>query len=84
MVETAKQFADRLLDIHLKNVTEATAKGKCSRLGHGVIDIPAFFRTLLAINYTGVASFEYEIEENDPLPGLTESVAYARQVLATI
>ena len=42
------------------------------------------FRTLVAINYTGVASFEYEIEENDPLPGLTESVAYARQVLATI
>jgi len=49
-----------------------------------VIDIPKFVRTLLKINYSGVVSFEYEKDENDPLPGLAESVGYLRGVLAAV
>jgi sugar phosphate isomerase/epimerase len=83
-VADAKRFADRLLDVHLKDVSAASAEGKCVEAGRGVIDLPAFLRTLIEINYKGIASFEYEKDPDDPLPGLAESVGYVRGVLATL
>ena len=80
----AEKFADRLLDVHIKDVTQATAKGTTVEIGRGVIDIPKFLRTLLKINYAGIVSFEYEKDSDDPLPGLAESVGYVRGALAAI
>jgi sugar phosphate isomerase/epimerase len=80
----AEKYADRLLDVHIKDVSAATARGSTVEIGRGVIDIPKFLRTLVKIDYAGVVSFEYEKDENDPLPGTAESVGYVRGVLATI
>ena len=80
----AERFADRLLDVHIKDVSATTAEGKCVEAGRGVIDIPKFLRTLNGIGYTGIVSFEYEKDGDDPMPGLAESVGYVRGVLATI
>ncbi len=82
--ESAERFADRLLDVHIKDVSAAKAQGRTVEIGRGVIDIPKFVRTLLKIRYSGVVSFEYEKDENDPLPGLAESVGYVRGVLAAV
>ncbi len=79
-----EKFADRLLDVHIKDVTQASVDGKPIEVGRGVIDIPKFLRTLLKIDYTGVVSFEYEKDAENPLPGLAESVGYVRGVLAAI
>ena len=81
---SAERFADRLLDVHIKDVSEATAKGENIEVGRGVIDIPKFVRTLLKIGYEGVVSFEYEKDADDPFVGLAESVGYARGVLAAV
>jgi len=78
------QFADRLLDVHIKDETAADAKGSATEVGRGVINIPQVIRALVKINYTGIVSFEYEKSENDPLPGLAESVGYVRGVMAAI
>jgi sugar phosphate isomerase/epimerase len=83
-VADAKRFADRLLDLHVKDVSAAAPEGKTLEIGRGVIDIPQFMRTLIEINYSGIASFEYEKDPDDPLPGLAESVGYIRGVLAAI
>ena len=82
--ESAEKFADRLHDVHMKDVSAAEAKGKTVEVGRGVIDIPRFLKTLLKINYTGKVSFEYEKDANDPIPGLAESVGYTRGVLTVI
>jgi sugar phosphate isomerase/epimerase len=82
--ESAKKYADRLLDVHIKDVSEAAAQGTTVEIGRGVIDIPKFVRTLLKIGYTGIVSFEFEKDEQDPLPGVAESVGYVRGVLATV
>jgi sugar phosphate isomerase/epimerase len=81
---SAEKFADRLLDVHIKDVSAATAKGRGVEVGRGVIDIPKFLRTLLKINYSGVVAFEYEKDADDPLAGLAESVGYVRGVLAAV
>ncbi|UCE99274.1 MAG: sugar phosphate isomerase/epimerase [Planctomycetota bacterium] len=82
--EAAEKFADRLLDVHIKDVSAATVEGTTVEIGRGVIDIPKFVRSLLNIKYTGITSFEYEKDAKDPLPGVAESVGYVRGVLATI
>lgn len=82
--ESARRFAGRLLDVHIKDVSSATAEGSTVEIGRGVIDIPKFLRTLIDIKYKGVVSFEYEKDENDPLAGLAESAGYVKGVLAAI
>jgi sugar phosphate isomerase/epimerase len=80
----ARECADRLHDIHLKDVSESTGKGKTVEIGRGVIDIPKFLKTLIDIDYSAMASFEYEKDSKDPLPGLAESIGYTRGVLAVV
>ncbi len=78
------QFGDRLHDVHFKDVSSADAKGGCVEMGRGVIDVPKVMRALVKINYTGIAAFEYEKDADDPVPGLAESVGYARGVMAAL
>ena len=39
---------------------------------------------LVEVGYQGMASYEYEADEKDPLPGLCECVGYTKGVLATL
>jgi len=83
-IAMTKKYDDRLLDIHIKDVSEATAKGHSIEAGRGVINLPKFIRTLIKINYSGIVSFEYEKDAEDPMAGLAESVGYVRGILAAI
>ena len=53
-------------------------------VGEGAMPIPAIFRQLSAMNYPGYVNLEYEIDADDPLPGMQRSFAYMRGVLAGI
>ena len=81
LIKTTRQCGDRLLDVHLKDVTAASAKGRACPAGRGVIDLPAFFKVLVEIGYPGVTALEYESEADDPLPGSAESIGYCRGIL---
>jgi sugar phosphate isomerase/epimerase len=83
-VASIVEFADRLIDFHIKDVSAANAKGGAIEMGRGVIDIPAVMRALIQTGFAGIAAFEYEKDADDPVPGLAESVGYARGVLAAI
>jgi sugar phosphate isomerase/epimerase len=82
--ESAEKYFDRLFDVHIKDVSAATAEGTTVEMGRGVIDIPKFLRTLTRLKYKGTAAFEFEKDKNDPLAGVAESVGYARGVLSVI
>ncbi len=82
--QNARQYADRLFDLHLKDETIPEPQGKTLEIGRGGIDIPAVIRSLIDSGFDGVASFEYEKDAKDPLAGLAESVGYVRGVLATL
>ena len=82
--DTAAKYIDRLLDVHIKDVTSPNSFGGAIEVGRGVIDIPKFLRTLLQIEYSGKVSFEYEKDASSPLAGLAESVGYVRGALDSI
>lgn len=82
--DAALKYADRLLDVHFKDVSASTREGGPVEVGRGVIDIPQFIKTLLKIKFSGIASLEYEKDSKDPLPGAAESVGYVKGVLSTL
>jgi len=82
--EAYLQYHDRIMDMHIKDVTEATKDGKNLELGRGVINIPGLVKAMYKKPYTGYASFEHEKDPKDPLPGLAESVGYFKGVCKVI
>lgn len=83
-VENIKKYADRLYDLHLKDVNLAATKGTSVAFGRGVIDLPAVHKALIEINYNGVMAMEFEKDADDVLPGLAECVGYSKGVLGTL
>jgi sugar phosphate isomerase/epimerase len=83
-VQSCRQFKDRLYDMHVKDLSVKTAPDSQVAVGRGLIDFPALFRTLIDIGYQGQVGLEYEINAKDPLPGMIESIAYMRGVIAGI
>jgi sugar phosphate isomerase/epimerase len=81
---SAERCFDRLLDVHIKDVTAATAEGGPIEIGRGVINIPRFLGTLIRLGYAGTLSLEYEKDEKDPFPGAAESIGYVKGVLAAL
>ncbi|HVF86662.1 MAG TPA: sugar phosphate isomerase/epimerase [Pyrinomonadaceae bacterium] len=72
----------RLYDLHLKDINSTAPDGKTVEIGRGVLDTKPILQSLLKIKYSYLVSFEYEKDENDPLPGLSESVGYTKALLA--
>jgi len=83
-VKNVKKYADRLYDMHLKDVDMVAAEGKSVEFGRGVIDIPAVIGALKEINYSGVMAIEFEKDAKDVLPGLSESVGYAHGAIDSL
>lgn len=79
-----KDFFDRVFDMHIKDVTEATHKGETCIIGRGVINFPSFLKNVKKLGYKGTLSLEYEAEGKDPLPGMMESFGYVKGILATM
>ena len=82
--DEVERFFDRLLDVHMKDVSSPDAKGTTVECGRGVIDIPKLLTTLVKMKYSGTLHFEHEKDEKDPLPGVAESVGYVRGVVAML
>ena len=81
VVQAVSAAGSRLLDMHMKDLRDLSDSESQCAIGEGVIPVPAVFRTLLDIGYSGYVNLEYEIEPEDPLAGMQRSFAYMRGVL---
>jgi sugar phosphate isomerase/epimerase len=72
----------RLFNMHAKDLTDLTAKESQVAVGEGKIDIRGIFAALVETNYRGFVDLEYEINGDNPMPGVIASFAYMRGVLA--
>lgn len=80
-VVAMEKYADRIHDIHLKNVTSPDKKGRAAELPRGAMDLVGFVKVLRKVGYAGVLGLEYEKDMNDPLLGIAESVGYFRGLM---
>lgn len=74
--------APRLYDVHMKDLADMKVRESQVDVGDGHMPVRRIFESLIAIHYEGLVDLEYEIHENDPLPGMSRSFAYMRGVLA--
>jgi sugar phosphate isomerase/epimerase len=84
-VDLVKAVADtgpRLHDMHAKDLSDLSDRDSQVIVGEGNIPFADLFRQLLAMNYQGHVNLEYEIDAGDPLPGMKQSFAHMRGVLA--
>jgi sugar phosphate isomerase/epimerase len=81
IVEAIAEAGDRVLDIHVKDLDDLlVAESQCI-VGEGSMPMPAIFEQLVAMEYSGYVNLEYEIDAQNPLPGMLQSFAYMRGVL---
>ena len=84
VVRAAADAGPRLLDLHAKDLRDLSAKESQCVVGEGRIPIVGLFRQLQAMGYPGYVNLEYEIDADDPLPGMQRSFAYMRGVRAAL
>jgi sugar phosphate isomerase/epimerase len=82
VVEAIHKAGPRLFDIHMKDLADGKVKESQVAVGQGVMPVPQIFKALIDMRYAGDVDLEYEIFENDPMPGVLQSFAYMRGVLA--
>ncbi|MFP4055662.1 MAG: sugar phosphate isomerase/epimerase family protein [Candidatus Brocadiia bacterium] len=80
-VAAVGKLGQRLHGFHLKDVNE---QNHDVVMGTGRLDFLALFRAMAEVGFQGFVSLEYEIHADDPVPGLTQSVAHCRSVLQQV
>ncbi len=81
VVEAIHATGSRLYDMHVKDLSDYTSRENQVAVGQGVIPFREIFQALAEIKYPGYVDLEYEINGDNPMPGVIESLAYMRGVL---
>ncbi len=84
IVEWIAKAGPRLLDMHAKDLSDPMVKESQVAVGEGKLPIRQIFAQLIKMKYNGSVNLEYEIQADDPLPGMKKSFAYMRQVLDSL
>jgi sugar phosphate isomerase/epimerase len=84
VVQAIHEAGPRLLNVHMKDLTNFESKDSQVAVGDGVIPMRKMFEALIATKYQGFVDLEYEIHPDDPMPGVIASFAYMRGVLEGI
>jgi sugar phosphate isomerase/epimerase len=82
VLESIHEAGGRLFDMHIKDLKDFSRHATQCPVGEGKMPVVAIFKELKRMNYHAGVMLEYEIDANDPLPGMQRSFAYMRGVLA--
>lgn len=84
VVEALAESGDRLLDMHMKDLSDLMVKESQCIVGEGAMPLEGIFTQLTKMSYTGYVNLEYEIDAEAPLPGMKKSFTNMRRVLARL
>jgi sugar phosphate isomerase/epimerase len=82
VVESIAEAGNRLFDMHIKDLRTFEPHAIQCDVGEGIMPITGIFKQLQKIGYQGSVNLEYEINGDNPLPGMKNSFSYMRGVLA--
>lgn len=83
-VAAIKKYADRIHEIHLKNIIIDPVKNYAMPGPRGQLDIPAILTALVEIGFTGPCLIEYEKDFTENELPLAESIGFYKGVMAAI
>ena len=79
-----REHADRIYDIHLKNIKIDPVRNLAKEGPRGELDVHGILTALADVGYSGVCHVEYEKDHGDNLVQLAESFGYYRGVCDAI
>src|SRR6266704_2538686 len=82
VVRSMLEAGPRLDNVQIKDLKNFRARRARVQVGDGIMPVKKIFEALSAIKYKGFVDLEYEIHADDPMPGVLESFAYMRGVMA--
>jgi sugar phosphate isomerase/epimerase len=82
VVQAIHEVGPRLFNVHMKDLTSFQSKESQVAVGDGIMPVHEMFAALIETKYNGFVDLEYEVHADDPMPGVIESFAYMRGVLA--
>ena len=80
-IEAVRKLGPRLLSFHFKDVN---AQKHDVVVGTGTTDLVALFTALKETKFAGPFSLEYEIQANNPMPGIAQSIKALREAIARV
>jgi sugar phosphate isomerase/epimerase len=75
------KIGKRIYGVHLKDVNEQKHDVV---IGTGILDIRGFVKALKEVGFKGAFMLEYELEPQNPVPGIQKSLDFVRKVLAEV
>lgn len=82
IVQSIAEAGPRLLDMHVKDLSDPMVKESQVDVGDGKLPFPQIFMQLIKMKYKGSVNLEYEINDQNVMPGMEKSFSYMRGVLA--
>jgi sugar phosphate isomerase/epimerase len=80
--DVVQEIADagpRVLDLHMKDLKDLMDKKTQCPVGEGKMPVAEIFKQLEKTEFKGYANLEYEIDADDPLPGMKKSFDFMRK-----
>lgn len=84
VVDAIHAAGPRLYNVHMKDLTDFHSRDSQVAVGDGKIPIGDIFIALKKTNYKGFVDLEYEIEPDNPMPGVERSFAFMRRTSASL
>lgn len=84
VIEEMVLAGPRLLDMHMKDLRDLMVSSSQCDVGEGKMPVVGIFKQLKKMNYAGIVHLEYEINADNPLPGMQKSFSYMRGVNAAL
>jgi Sugar phosphate isomerases/epimerases len=81
VVEAIHATGPRLYDMHVKDLANYQSRDSQVAVGEGILPFREIFQAIAEIKYPGFVDLEYEINGDNPMPGVIESFAYMRGML---
>jgi len=85
--DVVQEIADagaRVLDLHMKDLKDLMNKNTQCPVGEGKMPVKEIFAQLLKQGFKGCANLEYEIDADNPLPGMQKSFEFMRRAAAAV
>jgi sugar phosphate isomerase/epimerase len=82
VVRATADAGARLHDMHAKDLRDFSSVDSQCVVGEGKMPVAEIFRQLRSMRYPGYVNLEYEIEPDNPLPGMKQSFAYMRGAIS--
>lgn len=84
VVQEIANAGPRLFDMHFKDLKDANPKATYVNVGEGIMPVVPIFKQLRKVNYRGCVNLEWEIDSDNPLPGMLRSLGYMHGVAAAL